>query len=63
MQSFLIALFIAIGKQLMAWGLLEAEDIQRVETKIKAAKEYQKVVDKPDNTREERRRAEDDLLS
>lgn len=63
MQSFLVALFIAIGKQLAAWGLVKAQEIYDLEMKLKKAREYKKTVDKPDNTREERRRAEDDFLS
>lgn len=63
MQSFLIALFMAIGKQLVAWGLLKGEELIAIEKRIQEAREYQKVVDKPGNTREERRRAEDDFLS
>lgn len=63
MQSFLVALFVAIGKQLAAWGLVKAQEIYDLEMKLKKAREYKKTVDKPDNTREERRSAEDDLLS
>lgn len=63
MQSFLVALFIAIGKQLAVWGLIKAQEIYDLEMKLKKAREYKKTVDKPDNTREERRRAEDDFLS
>ena len=63
MQSFLVALFIAIGKQLAAWGMIKAQEIYDLEMKLKKAREYKKTVDKPDNTREERRRAEDDFLS
>ena len=63
MQSFLVTLFIAIGKQLAAWGMIKAQEIYDLEMKLKKAREYKKAVDKPDNTREERRRAEDDFLS
>ena len=63
MQSFLVALFIAIGKQLAVWGMIKAQEIYDLEMKLKKAREYKKAVDKPDNTREERRRAEDDFLS
>ena len=63
MQSFFVTLFIAIGKQLAAWGMIKAQEIYDLEMKLKKAREYKKAVDKPDNTREERRRAEDDFLS
>lgn len=63
LESFLIALFLAVGKKLAARGLILVEELVAIETKIKKAKEYQKIADKPDNTREERRRAEDDFLS
>lgn len=62
MQAFLVALFIAIGKQLVAYGLIKAEEWAAQESKIKSAQKYQKVVNKPGNTREERRRAEDDYF-
>lgn len=62
-ESFLVSLFVAIGKQLALWGLLKASEIVELERKLKKAREYQKVVNKPGNTREERRSAEDDLLS
>lgn len=67
LESFLIKLFISLGNHLVSKGIVKAEKWINVQAELaaneKKAGEYQKVVDKPDSTREERRRAEDDLLS
>lgn len=51
------------GKSFIAWLQLQEKIKDELKENTKRAEEYQKVVDKPDSTREERRRAEDDLLS
>lgn len=66
MQSFLVALCMAILEKLITKGTQEwvkyealREELSRNKQK---ADDYQKVVDKP-STREDRRKAEDDLLN
>lgn len=66
MQSFLVALCMAILEKLITKGTQEwlkyealREELSRNKQK---ADDYQKVVDKP-STREERREAEDNLLN
>jgi hypothetical protein len=67
LESFLIKLFLALGSMLLSKGKIKVEGWLAIEAELKAntkkAEDYQKVVDKPDATREERQRAEDDLLS
>lgn len=67
LESFLIKLFLALGSMLLSKGKIKAENWLSVQAELKEnekkADEYQKVVDKPNSTREDRRRAEDDLLS
>jgi len=62
-EAFLIKLFFAVGEELTAKGLLKIEEWNDIRMKVEKARDYKKVVDKPNNTREERRRAEDDFLS
>jgi hypothetical protein len=66
LESFLIKLFLALGGMLLSKGKIKAENWLSLQEELgnntKKAEDYQKVVDKPDSTREERRRAEDDLL-
>lgn len=64
LESFLISLFIAIGDRLVAKGMLKAEEFLKTKAEIEKAREYQKIIDKPGGaSREERRKAEDDMYS
>ena len=64
LESFLISLFITIGDRLVAKGMLKAEEFAKTRAEIEKAREYQKIVDKPGGaSREERRKAEDDMYS
>lgn len=62
-QSFLIELTIALLKIVGAQIGLKGNEIYYIEMKLRAAKEYQKVVNDPDADREDRRHAEDDYFS
>lgn len=66
-EKFLIALFVALGERLFAKGEAYAKSWKSLRDELsqneKKANEYQGVVDNPESTREDRRRAEDDLLS
>jgi hypothetical protein len=62
MESFLIDLCLALLEKLLVKGSQAFGHYLALKDAVQKAKEYQKVVDKP-TTREERRRAEDDLLS
>jgi len=63
LDSIIISLFLTIAKRLVVKGLLEGFRIVQLEGDIRKAREYQKTVDNPEATREDRRRAEDDLLN
>jgi hypothetical protein len=66
MQSFLVALCIAILDKILVRGTIafkKYEDLRKeLEENDKKSQTYDKVVNSP-STREERRHAEDDLLS
>lgn len=66
MQSFLVALCMAILEKLITKGTQEWLKYEALREELsrnkKKAEDYQKVVDKP-STREERREAEDNLLN
>lgn len=66
MQSFLVALCMAILEKLINKGTQEWVKYEALREELshnkKKAEDYQKVVDKP-STREERREAEDNLLN
>lgn len=65
MQSFLVALCMAILEKLITKGTQEWLKYEALREELsrnkKKAEDYQKVVDKPSN-RDDRRKAEDDLL-
>ena len=61
-EKFLIKFFIALGEHLAAKGLIKAQEWIAYKERIGEAEDYSKVVDKPNSSREERRRAEDEFL-
>ena len=65
MQSFLVALCLAVLEKLLVKGTQEYVKFEALRAELKknkeASEDYQKVVDSG-ASREERRRAEDDLL-
>lgn len=62
METFLIDLCLAILEKLLVRGSQAFDHYLALKDAVQKAKDYQKVVDKP-TTREERKRAEDDILS
>ena len=67
MQSFLISLLMAVLEKLLIKGTAAFQrymDLKKaLEENEQAAKEYQKTVDNPSASLEDRKKAEDDLLS
>ena len=67
MQSFLVSLLMAVLEKLLVKGTAAFQrymDLKKaLEENEQAAKEYQKTVDNPATSREDRKKAEDDLLS
>ena len=62
-EKIVVAIFLQLIDQLMSWGYLTGEEALHVRSRVQQAKAYKETVDKPGNTREERRRAEDDFFS
>ncbi|WP_413581099.1 hypothetical protein [Bdellovibrio sp. HCB288] len=67
MESFLIALILAAGERLAAKGKIKMERWSDFQAELKsnqiAASKYQEVVNSKAASREERRKAEDELLN
>lgn len=67
MQSFLVTLCMAILEKLLVKGTIAFDRYlelkKELEKNQKTAQDYNKVVNDPKATREDRRRAEDDSLS
>ena len=66
MQSFLVSLCIAILEKLLVKGTAEYKKYEELRAELEKnsenAADYDKVVSKPGNTREERKDAEDSAL-
>ena len=62
LESFLIKLFFALGDRLITEGSEYFQNWLDLKEAVERARKYKEVVDKPVNTREERRKAEDELM-
>lgn len=63
LESLLVSLALAVLEKLLKQGSEAANKFLELRKAIEKARKYQKVVDSPINSREERRHAEDDFLS
>lgn len=62
LESLLIKLFFALGDRLITEGSEYFQNWLDLKEAVEKARKYKEVVDKPGNTREERRKAEDELM-
>lgn len=63
LESFLITLSLKVIQWAIQKGKLKAEQFADLQAGLAKARKYQDVVNDPKSTREDRKKAEDDLLS
>lgn len=63
LESFLIALFLAVGEKLAAKGRVKIDQWKDMSEAIKRGEKYDQVIKDPNSSLEDRLRAEDELGS